>query len=294
MPLALVAAAMGLVEYAWQTMTTVYPLWMHATFGYGSLALGLILLGSGIVLILVQGTIHGLIVTAKLGKHAASAVGALLLGLGLLTYPRVTLLGPHFVLFTVQVVGYSIEQGALPSTLSRYAGKARQGRALGVGQAAKSAGRVVGPLVAGSVYAQDGPVFVLAGGAALLACVLVLVLLLGNRRAHAREVRAEDAVITAVPPIACPHFGDGAVGEPLLRELLRRARGAGCPLVAGAYEGDAAAAAKLRAALAQVDKLAQVDAAALALAHVDATPGCPIKAAALQAGCPHFSGATAA
>lgn len=250
-PVITIGFAMFLVENAWQVMTTVYPLFMRDVFEYGSLAMGLILMFSGVVLILVQGTVHGLIVTGKLGKHGAAALGAVCLAVGLATYPHVTVIPAHYALFAVQVVGYSIEQGALPSTLSRYASAESQGRTLGVGQALKSAGRIAGPLWAGLLYDLQPKVarafpFAIGAAAAALAAGCLLVTLAWNKRARAERGAAEEDLLAeeiraAARDAGCPVEDVAAI----LGQVLGEAREQKCPavLVASLQHGEDAEAA---------------------------------------------------
>ncbi len=125
---------------------------------------------------IVQGGLIG-----RIGKRFAArsiaAVGMALMALGVLGIPLVqglpfaALIGVGFVL----ALGSGLTNPTLMGMLSNLAPAHKRGSILGVGQAANSLGRVVGPAIAGSLfeYSSSLPFFI---GAALVALCLVILL----------------------------------------------------------------------------------------------------------------------
>jgi DHA1 family tetracycline resistance protein-like MFS transporter len=125
---------------------------------------------------IVQGGLIG-----RIGKRFAArsiaAVGMALMALGVLGIPLVqslpfaALIGVGFVL----AVGSGLTNPTLMGMLSNLAPAQKRGSILGVGQAANSLGRVVGPAVAGTLfeYSPRLPFFI---GATLVSLCLVILL----------------------------------------------------------------------------------------------------------------------
>jgi len=235
-PLACVAACMFLIEFAWSASSSMYPLLIMKEFGYGSVALGLILMSSGVVLIIVQGGIIRRIVPVY-GKHAIGALGASLLAAGGIGFGLYTEeVAPHLALFALHVIGFSFASTAFPSLVSRYAAADEQGASLGIGQTARSLARVISPMLAGELYTvsldmsggflSGGALpFLIGGACAILAAIMAGIL----GKCHAADEQKESGGVTL-------HMGEqGVEGEEeqasweLIFLMHHVAQQAGCP-----------------------------------------------------------------
>lgn len=123
----------------------------------------------------VQGGLIGRI-GKRFPSRSIATVGMALMALGVLGIPLVqslpfgALIGVGFIL----AVGSGLTNPTLMSMLSNLAPAEKRGSILGVGQAANSLGRVVGPAVAGTLFefAPRLPFFI--GSGLVAACLLIL------------------------------------------------------------------------------------------------------------------------
>ena len=131
----------------------------------------------------------------KTGKHVASFLSCITLGVGLALLPLTLSNKPlHFLAFALHVAGFSIGQTALPALLSRFASKEDQGKSLGLGQAFQAASRVVAPIISGYLYESSEDIVgieyaapYLLGGVVSIASGVPLLLMLAKSRGEEKE-----------------------------------------------------------------------------------------------------------
>lgn len=134
---------------AFSAYLAMYGYWILEEFGYGSLELGFISMGAGIITIVTQLTIYNPM-RLKLGKHTTLIIALCIYSIGFVSLPlfdtRVTAIG--FV--GVLSVGYGLASPSIVAILSRYASSTNQGSVLGIGMSCSAFARVVGPIAMGT------------------------------------------------------------------------------------------------------------------------------------------------
>ncbi len=176
-----------LYTVAFTGMETVFALFTQDTFGWTAVQNGLLFTYIGVVVVVMQGGLVGLLVK-WLGEQRLLLVGLLLLAGGQILLPWSTNLA--LLLLTLGIL--SAGDGAVTpivSTLLSFASPPdAQGETLGLAQGLAGLGRMLGPLAAGSLFTLGIPLpFLLGGVLAIGGVVLVLPLL----REAPRMPRAE-------------------------------------------------------------------------------------------------------
>ncbi len=136
--------------YAFAT-ETIYAMFMKESFGYGERALSTLFASSGAFIVIFQAFLIKPLINL-IGKHATLVLGNLLLAIGMVGIALVREEVPHFALFLLHIIGYSIADTALVSLISRYSSTWSQGQNLSFNQAAQSCAKVFSPLLAGIMY----------------------------------------------------------------------------------------------------------------------------------------------
>ena len=162
---------------AFSAFQALIGLLLQGEHGVSSLQLGFAFSTMAIVFVTAQNTLF-----TFLRKHfPLSAIGAsslVVVGLGLLTISLSRVLWVALVGMGILILGNSCVAPALPALLSFFAAKDKMGKTLSLGSVASSAGRVVGPIAFGAMYAEDVhlPFSVAAGTAwcagVVLACLV--------------------------------------------------------------------------------------------------------------------------
>jgi MFS family permease len=143
----------------------------------------------GVVLLLAQGGLYQVLARRGMTELAFMSVGASLMILGLGGMGGVTWLGSNpetlepavtkqflslFLLTaTLAVIGFAFVIPSVQSLISRRSDPTKQGEVLGVNQSVNALSRILGPIVAVSLYALR-PTFPYVAGVSLLAVVLLL------------------------------------------------------------------------------------------------------------------------
>ena len=188
---------------AFSSYLAMFGFYILDYFGYGSLELGFISMGAGLVTIIVQMTIYNNM-RLRIGKHGTSfffsfkhchththtqiRVGTLIVGLvavaiGLFGIPLIK--EPAFAIVFVAplAIGYGLASPSIVAILSRYASTTSQGSVLGIGTSMSAFARVVGPVTMGFVYEEDKSLpFYIGSSIAILNVVVVALVLYLNRR----------------------------------------------------------------------------------------------------------------
>jgi DHA1 family tetracycline resistance protein-like MFS transporter len=162
-----------LTTTAFAGMESTFALWANSGFGWGPEQVGWLFFYVGIVLVLVQG---GLVrfLSRSLGEARMALIGSALLVLGLAGLPFSTSLALLLIDMALLSAGFGILNPAVTSLVSRAAGSTERGGILGVNQSGQSLARILGPLIAGSVYGAWGrgaPYYV---GAIIMAGVVAM------------------------------------------------------------------------------------------------------------------------
>jgi DHA1 family tetracycline resistance protein-like MFS transporter len=139
-----------LLMYAFAT-ESIYAIFMKDSFGYGETVLSSLFALNGLLIGIFQVFLIKPLIN-MIGKHVTLIVGNLVLAIGMIGFALIRNKSVHFTLFAIHMIGYSIADTALVSLISSYSEKSTQGRDLSFNQAAQSCARVLGPLVAGTLY----------------------------------------------------------------------------------------------------------------------------------------------
>jgi multidrug resistance protein len=164
-----------LFTMAFTAMEAVYPLFSQHTFGWTAKENGYIFTYVGIIIVLMQGGLVGQLVK-RFGERSLLIAGLVMLAIGLALLPWSTSLALMLVALGILSVGDGAVTPTTSALLSLTSPREVQGKVLGLAQGIAGLGRVVGPLVAGSIYALVGPgaPFVVGSALAVLAMLVAL------------------------------------------------------------------------------------------------------------------------
>jgi DHA1 family tetracycline resistance protein-like MFS transporter len=171
--LRLLIALYFMIIFAFAGMETTFALWAFQQFNWGPSSVGYLFAYVGILGAVIQGGLIGRL-ARRFGEERLLLTGTVFLLLGLLGIPLSSRVPYLFVATGFLSVGFAMAQPSINSLISRRAAAHEQGEVLGVSQSAGSLARVVGPLVAGFLFATLGRNAPYFGGAAVLACVVIL------------------------------------------------------------------------------------------------------------------------
>lgn len=164
-----------LATLAFGGMEAVFALWAMAQFGWGPEQIGYIFTYVGVLSAIMQGGLIGKL-SARFGEEKLLIAGLGLTALGLLAIALAHDLPVLVVAMSCLALGMGAMQPSLNSLISRRAGAEEQGEVMGVAQSVASLSRVLGPLLAGALFAglgRDAPFLVgmaLVVAAAVLGC----------------------------------------------------------------------------------------------------------------------------
>lgn len=131
---------------------TILALWLEAQFNWGPQQTGYLLMFSGIVATIVQGTMIGKL-NKKFGETNLLVSGLIILGIGLLLFPLSTNLILLLGTMSCLVIGQSLFSTSNRSLLSQLVESPTEtGKILGIGQSAVSLGTIIGPNLAGFAF----------------------------------------------------------------------------------------------------------------------------------------------
>ncbi|HEV2334340.1 MAG TPA: MFS transporter [Stellaceae bacterium] len=162
-----------LVILAFSGMETTFAWWAIGQFGWGPRPIGFVFFYVGLLSALMQGVLIGKL-TARFGEERLLLGGLGAIALGLLALPFAHDLTRLVIALSALALGMGAMQPSLNSLISRRAGVGEQGEVMGVAQSVGSLSRVLGPIIAGSLFAAFGrnsPYLwgaVLVGGALLV------------------------------------------------------------------------------------------------------------------------------
>src|SRR5262245_40905291 len=141
------------VPFAMAALETTFPLLLRDRFGMGAREMGAMFLFMGTAVFLVQGLALGRLINA-IGEETVMRAGLVLNAAGFLLVPA----APGLVLLTAALllcgVGNQVMRPTNASLITKRT-QAGQGAAIGVMDSFDSLGRILGPVLAGRLYAVD-------------------------------------------------------------------------------------------------------------------------------------------
>lgn len=165
------------VTMAWALLETVLALWANRILELGPQDIGLLLTYVGVIGVVVQGGLIG-VLTKKFGERMLVAAAAAFLFCGYAVLAAAQGWSLLIAGMTFLAVGNGLSNPSLSSLVSKEADETERGAVLGVYQAASSLARVAGPMYAGFVFVQIGPAAPFMIAAACMAPAFIMVWLL--------------------------------------------------------------------------------------------------------------------
>jgi DHA1 family tetracycline resistance protein-like MFS transporter len=162
-----------LVILAFAGMEATFALWAMRQFGWGPEQVGYVFTFVGVLSAMMQGGLIGPL-TRRFGEERLMTAGLILIGLGLLLLPFSHSVPSLGVAVAALAVGMGAMQPTLNSLISRRAGMDEQGAVLGITSSVGSLSRVLGPVIAGSLFAALGRSSPFLWGASLVAISLLV------------------------------------------------------------------------------------------------------------------------
>jgi len=156
-------------------MEAVFPLYTQHFFGWTARQNGYIFTYAGIVIVLMQGGMVGQLVKC-LGERSLLIAGLVMLAVGLALLAWSTSLALLLVALGIVSISDGAVTPMVSALLSFASPSTARGETLGLAQAVAGLGRVIGPLVAGSILAIGGPgaPFFVGSGLVVLATLIAL------------------------------------------------------------------------------------------------------------------------
>jgi len=153
--LARLLAIFFLTILAFAGMESTFALWAMAQLGWGPAQTGYLFAYVGLLSAVMQGGLIGRL-TALFGEEKLLIAGLASIAAGLLALPLSRDLPLLLVATSGLALGMGAMQPSLNSLISRRAGAGEQGEVMGVAQSVGSLSRVLGPLLAGALFAGFG------------------------------------------------------------------------------------------------------------------------------------------
>jgi DHA1 family tetracycline resistance protein-like MFS transporter len=153
--LARLLAIFFLTILAFAGMESTFALWAMAQLGWGPAQTGYLFAYVGLLSAVMQGGLIGRL-TALFGEEKLLIAGLASIAAGLLVLPLSRDLPLLLVATSGLALGMGAMQPSLNSLISRRAGATEQGEVMGVAQSVGSLSRVLGPLLAGALFAGFG------------------------------------------------------------------------------------------------------------------------------------------
>lgn len=179
-----------LVILAFAAMESIFALWALRQLDWGPEKVGYVFAYLGLLSAIMQGGLTRRL-TKRYGEERLLLCGLVLLAIGLVTVPFSRELAVLGGAFAGLAIGLGLTQPALNSLISRRAGSGEQGQVLGVTQSTGSLARVIGPPLAGYLFADLSRSSPFLWGAVLVAIAFLLALNLFRGFDSAPLVEAE-------------------------------------------------------------------------------------------------------
>lgn len=181
--LGLLIALSFLCTFVFAGMETTFAMWTRREFDWGPEQNGYLFAFLGIVSALIQGGLIGRL-SKKFGEGKLVMVGSLLLGVGIGLIPFSDTLTLLLIATTILAIGFALSTPSLNSLISFEAGETERGGVMGASRSAATLARVLGPILAGVLFAQlgrDMPYY--AGFIIMLIVAAIAFVKLNNQRA---------------------------------------------------------------------------------------------------------------
>ena len=162
-----------LVILAFAAMESIFALWALRQLDWGPEKVGYVFAYLGLLSAVMQGGLTRRL-TKRYGEERLLLCGLVLLAAGLGIVPFSRDLVVLAVAFAVLAIGLGLSQPAMNSLISRRAGREEQGAVMGVTQSTGSFARVIGPPLAGYLFAYVGHSSPFLWGAALVLAALLI------------------------------------------------------------------------------------------------------------------------
>lgn len=173
--LGLLIALSFLCTFVFAGMETTFAMWTRREFDWGPEQNGYLFAFLGIVSALIQGGLIGRL-SKKFGEGKLIIIGSLFLGIGLglipFSHSIPTLMGAT----TVLAIGFALTTPSLNSLISFEAGETERGGVMGASRSAATLARVLGPILAGVLFAQLGRDMPYYAGMGVMMCVTLIAL----------------------------------------------------------------------------------------------------------------------
>lgn len=176
----LVTVILFLVGFVFAHMESTMALWADFAFGWSAQEVGYLFAFAGIIAVIFQAGLLGPL-TRLFGEARLIVLSAVLLGSGMALVPGATGLIQILVAVACLAAGFGLGNPSIQSLITKLSRPEIAGVALGMGQAASSLARVIGPLWAGFLFQQIGPDWPYIAGACFMALVFFLALHLQRR-----------------------------------------------------------------------------------------------------------------
>ncbi len=171
--LALVTVILFLVGFVFAHMESTLALWADIAFGWDAQQVGYLFAYAGVIAVIFQAGLLGPL-TRWFGEARLVVFASLLLGGGMALVPSATALPQLLLAIGCLAAGFGLGNPSIQSLITKLSRPEISGVALGMGQAASSLARVIGPLWAGFLFQRIGPDWPYIIGALCMALVLVL------------------------------------------------------------------------------------------------------------------------
>ncbi len=136
-------------------METTFAMWTQRQFGWGPEQNGYLFAFLGIVSALIQGGLIGRL-ARKYGEGKLVIAGAVALGVGIGMIPLSHSITMLMSATTILAIGFALSTPSLNSLISFQAGETERGGVMGASRSAATLARVLGPVLAGVLFAQLG------------------------------------------------------------------------------------------------------------------------------------------
>ena len=141
---------------AFTSMEAVFALFSQHMFGWTAKENGYVFAYVGLIIVIIQGGLIGQLVKL-FGEQKLLIAGLLMLALGLALLPLSSTLAVMLIALGILSAGNGAVTPTASALLSLTSPRDAQGKVLGLSQGIASLGRIVGPLIAGSIYSLIGP-----------------------------------------------------------------------------------------------------------------------------------------
>jgi len=183
---------------AFTAMETVFVLFTQHTFGWTAMQNGYIFTYIGVLIVLLQGGLVGLL-ARRWGERRLLLVGLGALATGLALLPWSAHLPQLLIVLGIVSIGDGAVTPMVSALLSFASPPEARGETLGLAQAVAALARVIGPLAAGSAFAVGGPGAPFLAGSALVLLAALIALPAHSHKRKKRLAHSTSAVQSASP-----------------------------------------------------------------------------------------------